>query len=188
MANLFSSLQVEGKNNGKYLNRYTCICMCVWSIITFFGKQKTLGTSKSFVFSYCLFLFIFWPWGIWDLSFLIRDQTCTLCLGKEESRPLDSQRSPLSFCSWDNTVCFCMNSTGGGLLLQRSSLLLSFQRSPCSVGSRHISRTQLLQHCKRQQIKVSAAWAMGGWQGLEFRAALSTSAFLGGWFISSPHE
>ena len=26
--------------------------------------------------------FGFWPWGMWDLSFPIRDRTCTPCIGK----------------------------------------------------------------------------------------------------------
>ena len=36
-----------------------------------------------------------WPRGMWDLSFLIRDQTLTLGTGRQ-SEPLDYQGSPTS--------------------------------------------------------------------------------------------
>ena len=32
--------------------------------------------------------------GVWDFSFLIRDQTRTSCIGSAESQSLDSQGSP----------------------------------------------------------------------------------------------
>ena len=40
-----------------------------------------------------LFLFFFFC-NMWDLSSLIRDQTCTPCLGSTEFKPLHCQQSP----------------------------------------------------------------------------------------------
>ena len=34
--------------------------------------------------------------GMWDLSFLTRDQICAPCIGSVESEPLDYQESPIS--------------------------------------------------------------------------------------------
>ena len=35
------------------------------------------------------------PHGMWDLSSLTRDRTCTPCIGSAKSQPLDPQGSPL---------------------------------------------------------------------------------------------
>ena len=42
----------------------------------------------------------FWPWGMWDLSFLTRDWTCTPCMGR---RSLNHWKSPAS-CLCGNTI------------------------------------------------------------------------------------
>ena len=35
-----------------------------------------------------MFRFLGRPWGMWDLSFLTRDEIRTLCIGNLESKPL----------------------------------------------------------------------------------------------------
>lgn len=124
------------KKNNKYFNRYVCVHVCVMNN-HILGKQKTLGAGESFVFSYCLFLFI-WPWGIWNLSFLIRIKL-SLCLGNEESQLPDLPEKSLSLLE-TTQFTFAWTALGGGLLLQRSSLCFPPREvlPKCSVEVPHI--------------------------------------------------
>ena len=49
-----------------------------------------LGVTES----YFILSSFFWPRGMWDLRFPIRDQTHTPCTGSTASQPLDYQRNP----------------------------------------------------------------------------------------------
>lgn len=138
MADCFSSLQVEGKNNDKYLNG--CVCVCVRQVITLFVKQKTLTSPKLLLLSQC---------------------SSPLC---EQAwwRPFTLEKHPFAF--------------------------LSEVLPKCCVGSSHISSVELLQHCKCQQIKVSAAWLWEAGRARSLVLFCPDRPFEGGWFISSPHE
>ena len=67
----------------------------MWTI-----KNKSLLNLSQCCFCFFLFCFglAFWPWGMWDLSPLIRDQTSNCRFGRW-SQPLDHQGSPSSFQS-----------------------------------------------------------------------------------------
>ena len=47
----------------------------MWSILKVFIEFVTILLL--------LYVLGFWPWGMWDLSFLTRDQTCTPCTGMQ---------------------------------------------------------------------------------------------------------
>ena len=51
-----------------------------WS---FFWWRPCFKAFTEFVAVLLLFyVLVFWPWGMWDLSSLTRDRTCTLCIGR----------------------------------------------------------------------------------------------------------
>ena len=43
------------------------------------------------------FFFFFWPWGMWNLGSLMRDQTCTPCLGRWSLNHWTAQEVPRSY-------------------------------------------------------------------------------------------
>ena len=64
-------------------NFFKIFCFLTWIIFKVFIEFATI-----------LFLFyvlVFWPRDMCDPNSLIRDQTCTPCIGKVKSQPLDHQ-------------------------------------------------------------------------------------------------
>ena len=64
-------------------NFFKIFCFLTWIIFKVFIEFATI-----------LFLFyvlVFWPRDMCDRNSLIRDQTCTPCIGKVKSQPLDHQ-------------------------------------------------------------------------------------------------
>ena len=65
---------------------FKIFCFLTWIIFKVFIEFATI-----------LFLFyvlVFWPRDMCDRNSLIRDQTCTPCIGKVKSQPLERQGSP----------------------------------------------------------------------------------------------
>ena len=50
---------------------------------------------------YCFYFFFFWPWGMWDLTSLTRDQTDMPCIGRLRLDPWAAREVP---------VCKCLSS------------------------------------------------------------------------------
>ena len=56
----------------------------------------SLMTSKEFVTILPLFyVLVFWPWDLWDLSSLTRDQTRTVCLGRRSFNHWTTREGPV---------------------------------------------------------------------------------------------
>ena len=43
---------------------------------------------------WCLFVCLFWPWGMWDLSSTTKDWTCTPCIGRWSLNHWTAGKSP----------------------------------------------------------------------------------------------
>ena len=68
------------------------VCFFLWFFFFWCGPFLNLLN----LLQYCLcFMFVFWPRGMWDLSFLTRDQTCTPCVGKPSLNPWITTEVPV---------------------------------------------------------------------------------------------
>ena len=52
---------------GSFARIYTCVCVCVCV----------------YSLQFCMYIYIFWPQGMWNLSSPIRNWTHTLCIGRQ---------------------------------------------------------------------------------------------------------
>ena len=85
--------------------------------------------------------FGFWLWGIWDLSSLIRDQTCTSCIGRWSlNQQGSSSFSPFWWCgSLKRTSWYCRSLAWEKRKMQSKvstgSIRLSHHRRTCILLS-----------------------------------------------------
>ena len=52
------------------------------------------------------YVLVFWPRGMWDLSSLTRDQTCTPCLGRQSLKQRTTGEVPKHFLTWHQPSWF----------------------------------------------------------------------------------
>ena len=93
----------------------------------------------------------FWPWGMWDLTSLTRDRTCTPCIGRRSLNQWTAREVPPwglgilllpgSICYWDEAAS-CQVHTIFLLLVPRTGPLWVCWPScpaPCSTLGAHAS-------------------------------------------------
>ena len=116
----------------------------MWTIL------KSLSNVLQYCF--CLYVLVFWPPGMWDLSSLTRDQTSTLALeGKVlNTGPAGKSRSVVNCASLDICVIshFRTLSWGQGLLLTHCFICLIANHSSSKVSLKIfvVIIVQLLNH------------------------------------------
>ena len=89
------------------LNFLFCFVFLMWTIFKW-------STSLNLL-QYCLFfVLVFWPWGMWNFSFLIRDWTHTPCIGRRSLHHWTA-REVASLVHLRNMCCglLCTSSVSG---------------------------------------------------------------------------
>ena len=72
------------------------------------------------------------PDGMWDLSFLLRDHSCTPCTGSTEAQPLDHQGSPHYHYLWCADLYF--RTAAGYVSMWASQVVLVVKNPPANSG------------------------------------------------------
>ena len=72
----------------------------------FFGCDLLLKTLFILLqHCFCFYVFVFWPWGMLDLSSLTRDRTCTPCTGRQCPNHWTTRELPAYYIS---KLCFSL--------------------------------------------------------------------------------
>ena len=61
-----------------------CVSFC-YTVISFFFFSFLKSLLNLLQYYICFLFWFFWPQGMWDLSSLTRDQTCTPCIIRRQS-------------------------------------------------------------------------------------------------------
>ena len=87
----------------------------------------------------------FWPWGMWDLSFLIRDWICTPCMGRWSLHHWTTREVPSLLSLWEHNHTIYLHT----VLLYTAPFILHWQN--CVL---------LTQTAWAAKSKVSAVWPL----------------------------
>ena len=135
-----------------------------WMWMIFFKSLLNL-----FKYCFCFMFWFFWPRGMWDLSSLTRDWTCTSCIGRWSLSHWTTREVPVNhslLCTLNSLGFYLAPANWWPLLLSRSipvsslrdgarSLRLSpFTSSPLVSSSDHLPTAVLLV----QETRINVFW------------------------------